>query len=341
MPKKAKYYVRPDGLHETIRTINGKRVAFRGKSDREVDRKMLEYTERQSGKIKFSEVAEAWWEYIEGEVDYNTFRGYKAAYNSAIMHFGDKNVADIIPADVQQYIDAMAMQQYSKKTMTTYLQIVRQILGYAIAKNYIKFNAATAAEVKHGAPRQYRKPSTEEEAQIIRDHYKEPEALLLVLVYCTGLRRSEAFALRYEDIDWEQNMIHVRRSCYYVGAQPYEKDPKTEKGTRDIPLLKMLAEALPKDRKHGYIFSPDGGKSMMNRSPVMRYIANTQKRYGITSTLHQIRHAYASALEEAELSRKTRQTFLGHAQSSTTDDIYTHIRNKTVLVATEKMENVF
>ena len=45
MEKKGKYHIRPDGLHESIRTINGKRVAFRGKTDREVDRKILEYRE--------------------------------------------------------------------------------------------------------------------------------------------------------------------------------------------------------------------------------------------------------------------------------------------------------
>ena len=42
---KSKYYKRPDGLFESIRTINGKRVAFRGKTCREVDRKILEYNQ--------------------------------------------------------------------------------------------------------------------------------------------------------------------------------------------------------------------------------------------------------------------------------------------------------
>ena len=46
MAKKNRYYVRKDGLHESIRTVNGKRVAFRGKTDREVDRKILEYREK-------------------------------------------------------------------------------------------------------------------------------------------------------------------------------------------------------------------------------------------------------------------------------------------------------
>ena len=58
MAKKPKYYVRPDGLHESIRTINGKRVAFRGKTDKEVDRKILEYREEAEKGRKFPVIAD-------------------------------------------------------------------------------------------------------------------------------------------------------------------------------------------------------------------------------------------------------------------------------------------
>ena len=60
MVKKQKYYQRPDSLFEAIRTINGKRVAFRGKTCREVDRKMLEYREEVSVGRSFSVVADEW-----------------------------------------------------------------------------------------------------------------------------------------------------------------------------------------------------------------------------------------------------------------------------------------
>ena len=58
--KKSKYYVRPDGLHEAIRTIHGKRIAFRGRSDAEVERKMLEYHAKLSRGRTFREVANDW-----------------------------------------------------------------------------------------------------------------------------------------------------------------------------------------------------------------------------------------------------------------------------------------
>ncbi|NLN87340.1 MAG: hypothetical protein GX133_07020 [Syntrophomonadaceae bacterium] len=56
--KKPKYYVRPDGLHEAIRVINGKRVPFRGRSDAQVERKMIEYKAKIEQGPLFNEVGE-------------------------------------------------------------------------------------------------------------------------------------------------------------------------------------------------------------------------------------------------------------------------------------------
>ena len=62
-----KYYVRPDGLHETIIKINGKRKAFRGRTDREVWEKVKSYrADVAAGKTEtFENVAHAWWNEIE------------------------------------------------------------------------------------------------------------------------------------------------------------------------------------------------------------------------------------------------------------------------------------
>ena len=77
--KKAKYYVRPDGLHETIRRINGKRIPFRGRSDAEVERKMLEYQAKLAQGRTFREVAADWEAEHFEEVTPNTLRAYRPA----------------------------------------------------------------------------------------------------------------------------------------------------------------------------------------------------------------------------------------------------------------------
>ena len=90
MAKKSKYYVRPDGLHESIRTINGRRVAFRGKTDREVDRKILEYQEQAAKGRTVKELAEAWQREKEAKISEASRVAYRAPVGRLIDALGGR-----------------------------------------------------------------------------------------------------------------------------------------------------------------------------------------------------------------------------------------------------------
>ena len=81
---KKKMYQRPDGLYETIRVINGKRVAFRGHTIREVEQKMISYKEDSAKGELFKTAAERWWgEFMETAAP-NSLKGYRPAYKRAV-----------------------------------------------------------------------------------------------------------------------------------------------------------------------------------------------------------------------------------------------------------------
>lgn len=160
------------------------------------------------------------------------------------------------------------------------------------------------------------------------------------MIYYTGLRRGEAEGLRYEDIDREAKRIHISRSVYNVSTTPHNKDTKTEAGERSLPLLDALAEALP-NKKSGYVFSDDGGTTPTPDCKIQRRYEAYQQRTGVSVTPHEIRHGYATALHEAGIDYKTAQELLGHAQLSTTMDIYTDILDKTIDDAANKMGKSF
>lgn len=67
---------------------------------------------------------------------------------------------------------------------------------------------------------------------------------LMALLMLTGMRRGEALGLQWSDIDREKGRIHVRRNVTFAGNQPHVGTPKTEKGTRQIPIVGMLREYL-------------------------------------------------------------------------------------------------
>ena len=338
MPK-SRFYRRPDGLYEAIRVIDGKRVAFRAKKPSDVERKMREYTGKQEEKRKFEAVADEWWAEHEPTLAWNTTKSYKPAIERAKDHFKGVNVSKITAHDVDDFVRGFSRGGRSQKVVTTQLQIVRQILGFAVLKGYAATNAAQPVKPPRGLPREYRQPPTKTEIRAIKgmgDRFLVP-----VLIYYTGLRWGEAMGLRWEDIDREARLIYVRRSVYYVSTVPYIKTPKTERGNRVIPLLDGLLQVLPDKRGRGYIFSPDGGKSLLGRSQASRLWSEWQKAAGSDLTAHQVRHGYATALLEAGIEPKVAQRLLGHAQISTTLDIYTHVRDEAISEAAKRMNGAF
>ena len=165
-----KYYVRPDGLHESIITVNGKRKAFRGKTDREVWNKIKAYrAEAEKPKtVPFSDVAHAWWNEIEPTLAPNSLRNYSPAYERAVAQFGPEDVATITSKEVETYINQFA-KTHAKKTVITQRQIIRQILNKAQREGYISFNAAQAVLLPKNLPQKRRHAPPADQIQTIDD----------------------------------------------------------------------------------------------------------------------------------------------------------------------------
>ena len=229
----------------------------------------------------------------------------------------------------------------ARKTVSTQLQIIRQILRFAVVQGALPYNPAEVLRVPKGLKTSCRMPPDEDQVKLIKARAQDtPFGLFAALIYYTGCRRGEALALTGADINRKTKRISITKSVYYVGNHAQIKPPKSEKSIREVPLLPPLDELLPKKLPKGYIFAEPNGEPLTND-----HYNNAYKRYqqetGVTVTAHQIRHGYATALYECGVDFKTMQALLGHAQLSTTMDIYTHVRQSSLKAAEEKMRGNF
>ncbi|MGI5905219.1 MAG: tyrosine-type recombinase/integrase [Candidatus Pararuminococcus gallinarum] len=340
-PKK-KMYQRPDGLFEKIITIDGKRVTFRGHSESEVNRKIMQYQEVKEKGRPFCEIAEEWKDEHWERIEYNTTKGYAPAYQRAVEYYNDTPIKAITPSSINTFISAFAKKGFAQKTVRTQLLILNLIFQYAVVLDELEVNPAASVAIPKNLPKKKREMPSEEQIKKVKDSTDCPFGLFPYFLLYTGCRKGEALALQFKDIDWKNKTITINKSVYHENNHPKIKQPKTASGTRETILLDCLADKLSRGKPNEYVFhNEDGG--VLTETQFQRQWELYTKASGVTITPHQLRHAYATILFEAGIDEKDAQELLGHASIAMTRDIYTHIttrrRKETIKKLTEYTKN--
>ena len=351
----AKYYKNERGMYETSRTVNGKRIKFRGKTIAEVDRKILEFnTEKKSGR-KLSVIAEEWYEKHEATVSHSTYRVYGFAVRRIIDAMGNKRSGEIRPLDCQRYVSDFESKGYSLNTVQIEMAVLRQIFAHGVLAGDIDVNPAV--EIRHGKhlPKKKRSALTEEQERKVEACRTGKWWLLGMMLLYTGCRRGELLALNWQDIDRAEGVIHITKKLNYAfGSKPKLEDHlKSENGKRDIPLLAPLAEVLPRNRI-GKIFTNDDGnyltisqlntawKDYCRSADLMDWeYDESGKPVQIPAvTPHCFRHSFATICYEAGLDPKAAAAIIGDTEKIV-QEVYTDLRQRHHATSTDKLNAFF
>lgn len=305
----------------------GKRVYFYAESERELFKKILDYTAKAERGRLFSEVADEWWSDKLDKITAGTKRGYSAAYNRAVEAFGDYSVKDIKPREIEAHLRQLSRQGYTTKSIKNDKLVISLIFDLAVIDGDIQYNPCLSITVPKGKPSTPRTAASESDEERIKA--TSDIWLFPFLALMTGMRKGECLALQWRDVDFERNLIYVSKSVEHIGSRAHIKDTKTESGHRSIVLLPELREALlkhPRRLATDFILSEDGGKTPLSAKQYNRLLRDYKKETGIECTAHQLRHSFATLCFEAGLPDKVVQHMIGHANISTTKDIYTDLR---------------
>ncbi len=321
-PKK-KMYQRPDGLYEKILTINHKRIAFRGKTEAEVNRKILNYHEAEEKGPLLSDVAWEWREEHFKNITYGTRQSYTKPFKRILEYFDGQYIKDIAPSEIDKFIKYLSLDQHlAYGTVCIPLSVLRMIFNYAVLNDILPYNPTESVTIPKGLKKTKRRAPTEQEIKVVKESIGKPFGLFYFFVLYTGCRRGEVLALQFKDIDYTNKVIHITKSLYFTSRTSELKGTKTESGKRDVPLLDVLRDKLPKGKPNEFLF---GGKQPLSRARYVMAFKKYQKETGLEITPHNLRHGYATILYDAGIDIKTAQRLLGHANYQITMDTYTHI----------------
>lgn len=263
----------------------------------------------------------------------NAVAGKTIALSSA------EKIARKLSYDISELFDILCpTQNLSQETMRDYRRFLSLMLSSAQREGIITANPMDRMD-RPLTERIQEKPCLQpDEIQKVWQAAQQeplPKRCLIHLLMVTGCRRGEIAGLRWSRVLWEESTIKIDRTIQYTRQNgTYEESTKSRQ-TRLIRLpdetLQLLEEYHAWQRaKHPeihceYVFTNDTGR-YINPDSISSYIRKFQQKYHLPNLHpHLFRHSMASLLYYMGQDPVSISKRLGHANVSTTQNIYSHL----------------
>lgn len=259
----------------------------------------------------------------------------------------NRDISEITLSDLQDLIDDWAEKTRSYKAIKIYMA---KVFAYAVSMELIKKNPCDHLVL----PRQtfhYNEGDESKTAFWSKDDLKSFLKLseekmhpmwysFFRLICFSGIRKCEALALHWSDIDFLNQQIDINKTLYLGENNIIKVDvPKTKNSKRIIDIdAKTLHFLLTWKQMKGndvpYVFSNSNHEYLPLSYPLRVLNSFNQKHELKRITIHGLRHTHCTILFEAGASMKEVQHRLGHSDIKTTLNIYTHVskRKKSELI---------
>lgn len=247
----------------------------------------------------------------------STAVGYESYYRNHISPtFGNSDLDSISVKDVESWLMEFKTTGCAKKSYATFRAILRKAYKWGITDNDVTRKDIT--QPKHRRRKQLTLNAKQINAMLNSFKGHELEALVIVSV-CLGLRRGEACALHWGDIDLTTGQVNIYASRQYIKRKIRVEECKTDKSKRTVYLPEFALRKLRKI-KHN---SPDELICPLSPDAVSRkYKAHIIKNKLPYTPLSNLRHTYATNSLRAGNDIAVVSRTLGHADITTTARYY-------------------
>jgi integrase len=262
-----------------------------------------------------------------------TLQGYQIVYRKHVKDYlGNVKLEDIDRDLLQRYQKWMSDNGKTESVRKAAHKFVRLVLNQAKYDRVIPDNPALGKGIAPKDRVKVVKALREEEVSAFLELIDKEDFKWRCLVYLlayTGIRRSEACALAWKDVDFAGSRFYVVQSASKVIGGGVEVGyTKTNMSTRDEPLNEplrgMLWDLRQQEGSVGYVFkNVYNAHEPMHPDSVTNFFAKFCRKWGIRDiTPHMLRRSMASVMNRNGIDTKTAQKILGHTDSRTTSKYY-------------------
>ena len=302
-------------------------------------------------------------EHKKGSVRKNTFELHQRNVNNHILpYFKNILLKDLKPLMYQKFINHLHDQNYSRRTVEIIHGTMFNAYEKAIVLQKIKKNPCIGVTIKGEEKKQNIKfIETEHISTFLKVAYQYGYIywLFYKVLIETGMRKGEAAALQWTDVDLKEKTININKTLDFQeaskGSNNIFGDTKTYHSERTITISQSLANDLHMHKKYqnqnktalneNYHFDlnlvlcrNDG--NFMPKSSLFNSFSRILKKAEIPSLpIHSLRHTHAVLQLEAGADMKYLQERLGHGSMQITADVYSHISKKIEKDRIDKFED--
>jgi integrase len=295
----------------------------------------------------FAELAAEWFEARKSSWRPSTQNGYRTALSSHLLPvFGKVKLAAITPDDVARFVAQRQVAGASGAYVAGNLRPLNGVLKLALRRGLITANPVVALlpEERPKVKKRKRRAWTPNEIKRLLAAARELGSrvgnifdytpIITVAIY-TGLRLGELLGLRWQDVDLENGVIHVRHQLCRETRTLVA--PKTDAGVRDVPIPAALVRYLRRFRLESkysqgdhFVFCSKKGTPLEHRNVAQRGFEAAAERAGLNRpgedklTTHDLRHAFASVIAHHGFAAVDLAVFMGHTDSRVTQETYIH-----------------
>src|SRR5215218_9001388 len=345
---------RKDGRWEARYTVYAdegvKRPVLYGKTRKEVADKLVKaLADRASGytfdteNMTVGEYLDRWLKDSDRDsVRTSTFERHEQVVRLHLKPaLGRVKLSKLTPAHVQGLYRDKLDSGLSPATVQKIHTVLHKALAQALKWNMIARNTADAVKAPRPAPEEMRPLSPDEATKFIEAAMSDKLQALYILAVQTGMRQGELLGLKWEDVDLNEGVIHIRRTVVRSGGRISLGEPKTKGSRRPVHLTGAAVEALKAHlerqledierlgdlyRDHGLVFTSEVGTLINPSNLRRRSFAPLLQRAGLPRIrFHDLRHTCAKLLLSRNVHPKYVQELLGYATVAITLDTYSHV----------------